>query len=181
MKFLVASVLVFQAVFADPFFKFDNDLPTIHQSALAQAADSSQQSSPIHQNYGAMQQENIKRERSELQASGRSTGSSVKSVSDILIQADAMNMMPDADEQAYLRWCLTKNVEKKPERAQNWDTMRTYLATKWFVIIGYLCGEDARCWKSIAKKFPQWPAHQRQQLAKCLGKLVKRRPSMERK
>lgn len=177
MKFIVAvsSLLASQAL---GFFAFDNNdagaaaaAPIIHQMPVQQEAEPS-----YNQAYGAMHK--TQNEASEAAGPGlRSTGNSnnFKTVEDVIQQAIDMRMIPEADEQAQLRHCLTKRAHKFPEKQAFWDSLRMYLASDWFKLWGYQCGGDYKCWKMVLANFPQFNKAQAKDISRCVMKLVRDR------
>lgn len=130
------------------------------------------------QTYGAQaRQDQVDQQAADEAAGrGRSTGTTIKSPAEIIALGDSLNVLPQPDELAMLRACLTKRVHKFPEKQQNWETLKQYIATDWFILWGYFCQSDYRCWKKSLMSFPQWQPAMGKDIAKCVSKLVKNRP-----
>jgi hypothetical protein len=178
MKLLILSTLCYSAL---GFFNFQN--PGNAQAAVNHHNLNSADVVSYPQTYGAKHRQDQKdhEDAEEAAGRGRSTGNSYQTPSEVIALADSMRVMPEADEQAQLRYCLTKRAHKFPEKSAYWDAMRQYLATDWFKLWGYQCGNDFKCWRSILQKFPQWPRDQANDIARCVMKLVKSRTMGKKK
>jgi hypothetical protein len=180
MKLLLLSTLCYSTAFG--FFHFNNapqHAAPVHHSMAASAEEVA-----YPQTYGAKHRQELEDQAAADEADGgrgRSTGNSYTAPQDVIDLADSMRIMPEADEQAVLRHCLTKRAHKFPEKNAYWDSLRQYLATDWFKLWGYQCGQSYKCWRSVLETFPQWSPDQARDISRCVMKLVKSRMNGNKK
>lgn len=149
-------------------------------------------STPVETGYGSpekgmgaldnynKQQQAKKEEKDIKQQKGRSTSSnsapSIITPSQAITDAKADNVMILSSDYMYVSNCLLRNKHiNDPVRQNGFELFKQTAAGEWFVVFGYVCGLDYKCWKKnvqnlLSKKGESYGGNM---VGRCISRLVR--------